>query len=203
MSDRAIRNIVFDIGWVLVHLAPAPLLQLLRSHGAEVERLEQVTSRIDLEEHESGRLDGAGLVSNIARLAPRAPPSEHVAAAWVDMFDPQPLMFSLAERLRDRYRVYLLSNVGDLHWVELRRRFRLHELTHGVVTSFEAGVMKPHAGIYAQTEHRFSLDPAATVFIDDRLENIEAVRVRGWHGIVHASHNQTVSALRALGVETE
>jgi len=47
------------------------------------------------------------------------------------------------------------------------------------------------------------LNPAETVFVDDRLENIEAVRVRGWHGIVHAGHNATVSALRALGVETE
>jgi len=203
MSETTIRNVVFDIGWVLVHLAPTPLLQLLRDHGAKVDQLEQVTSRIDLHEHESGRLDGAGLVSNIAGLAPRRPPSELVAAAWVDMFDPEPRMFSLAERLRSRYRVYLLSNVGDLHWAELQRRFRLHELGQGVVTSFEAGVMKPHAEIYAQTEKRFSLIPTETVFIDDRLENIEAVRVRGWHGIVHAGHNDTVSALRALGVETE
>jgi HAD superfamily hydrolase (TIGR01509 family) len=79
----------------------------------------------------------------------------------------------------------------------------LHELGHGVVTSFEAGVMKPLAAIYEQTERRFSLNPAETVFIDDRLENIEAVRVRGWHGIVHAGHNTTVSTLRTLGVETE
>ncbi|MBM4217245.1 MAG: hypothetical protein FJ178_05255 [Gammaproteobacteria bacterium] len=62
--------------------------------------------------------------------------------------------------------------------------------------------MKSYAEIYAQTEKRFSLIPAEMVFIDDRLENIEAVRVRGWQGIVHASHNETVGALRALGVET-
>ncbi|MFM7397194.1 MAG: HAD family hydrolase [Gammaproteobacteria bacterium] len=203
MSERAVKNVIFDIGWVLVHLAPTPLLQLLRAHGAEMEHLEQVTSRIDLHEHESGRLDGAGLVSNIVKLAPLRPSPELVAAAWIDMFDPQPKMFDLAKRLRRRYQVYLLSNVGDLHWAELRRRFRLHELGDGVVTSFEAGVMKPHADIYAQTEQRFSLKPAETVFIDDRLENIEAVRVRGWHGIVHASHHETVRALRALGVETE
>ena len=203
MSEKTIRNIVFDIGWVLVRLAPTPLLRLLRDYGAELDQLEQVTSRIDLHEHESGRLDGAGLVSNIASLAPRRPPSELVAAAWVDMFDPDPRMFSLAERLRSRYQVYLLSNVGDLHWAELQRRFRLHELGQGVVTSFETGVMKPHAEIYVHTEKRFSLIPAETVFIDDRLENVEAVRMRGWHGIVHAGHNDTISALRALGVETE
>ncbi len=173
------RNVVFDIGWVLAHLAPAPLLALLREHGCGVERLDDVTSRIDLHEHESGRLDGAGLIANTARLAPRQPTAEAVAAAWVDMFDPQPAMFALAQRLRRRHRVYLLSNVGDLHWAEPQRRFALYELGHDVITSFEAGVMKPHAGIYEQAEQQFMLRPESTVFIDDRAENIEAVRQRG------------------------
>ena len=196
-------NVIFDIGWVLVHLAPEPLLALLRRHGAEVHRLEEVTGRIELHEHESGRLDGAGLVANIARLAPREPAHADVAAAWIDMFDPQPAMFALAQQLRARHRVFLLSNVGDLHWAELRRRFRLHELGEDVIASFEAGVMKPHEGIYVQAEERFTLDPAQTVFIDDRLENIEAVRRRGWHGIVHQHHDTTVEALRTLGVRID
>jgi HAD superfamily hydrolase (TIGR01509 family) len=196
-------NVIFDIGWVLVHLAPEPLLALLRRHGAEVHRLEEVTGRIELHEHESGRLDGAGLVANIARLAPREPAHADVAAAWIDMFDPQPAMFALAQQLRARHRVFLLSNVGDLHWAELRRRFRLHELGEDVIASFEAGVMKPHEGIYMQAEERFTLDPAQTVFIDDRLENIEAVRRRGWHGIVHQHHDATVEALRTLGVRID
>jgi 2-haloacid dehalogenase len=79
----------------------------------------------------------------------------------------------------------------------------MHEVGDDVIASFEAGVMKPHDGIYEQAERRFRLDPAATVFIDDRLENIEAVRRRGWHGIVHGGHDGTVAALRALGIHTE
>jgi len=197
------RNVVFDIGWVLVDLAPRPLLDLLRGHGAALETLEQVTSRIALHAHESGALDGAGLITELAALAPRPPAREALAAAWVDMFDPQPAMFALAERLRRRHRVYLLSNVGELHWAELRRRFRLHELGHDVIASFEAGVMKPHAGIYQQAEARFGLRPAETVFIDDRAENIEAVQHRGWHGIIHVDHDSTVRALHALGIDTE
>lgn len=197
------RNVVFDIGWVLVHLAPQPLLKLLRAHGAAVEKLEDVTSRIALHAHESGRLDGEGLIDDLTRLTAVPPPREAVGAAWIDMFEPQPAMFALAERLRSRYRVFLLSNVGDLHWTELRRRYRLHELGHDVIASYEAGVMKPDAGIYQQAERRFGLQPTETVFIDDRLENIEAVRVRGWHGIVHTDHDSTVHALRTLGIDTE
>ena len=197
------RNVVFDIGWVLVHLAPDPLLELLRAHGAAVERLEDVTSRIALHEHESGRLDGEGLVDELARLAPRPTSRAALASAWIDMFEPQPAMFSLAERLRGRYRVYLLSNVGDLHWSELQRRFRLHELGHDVIASFEAGVMKPLPGIYEQAERRFDLLPHETVFIDDRAENIDAVRKRGWHGIIHVDYDATVQALRGLGIDTD
>jgi HAD superfamily hydrolase (TIGR01509 family) len=61
--------------------------------------------------------------------------------------------------------------------------------------------MKPDAGIYAQAEARFKLVPATTVFIDDRAENIETARSRGWHGIVHRSFQDTREALLSLGVE--
>ena len=66
--------------------------------------------------------------------------------------------------------------------------------------SYLAGVMKPHADIYAEAERRFGLVPAATVFIDDRADNIEAARARGWAGIVHSGHDSTREALHALGV---
>jgi FMN phosphatase YigB (HAD superfamily) len=42
--------------------------------------------------------------------------------------------------------------------------------------------------------------PAATLFIDDRTDNIEAARARGWHGIVHKSHAETLAQLRGLKV---
>jgi 2-haloacid dehalogenase len=60
--------------------------------------------------------------------------------------------------------------------------------------------MKPHAGIYAEAERRFALEPGATVFIDDRADNITAARARGWQGIVHADYRGTLAALRALRV---
>ena len=48
---------------------------------------------------------------------------------------------------------------------------------------------------------KFALAPATTVFIDDRAENIEAARARGWHGIVHRNFHDTRQALLRLGVE--
>jgi HAD superfamily hydrolase (TIGR01509 family) len=97
--------------------------------------------------------------------------------------------------------VYLLSNIGDLHWAHISREYRIHHIGHGALLSYLAGVMKPHEGIYVEAERRFALEPAATVFIDDRAENIVAAKARGWYGIVHSGYDTTLAELRALAVE--
>jgi HAD superfamily hydrolase (TIGR01509 family) len=196
-----IRSVVFDVGQVFVHLNHQPMLKLLSSRGVAVTDLETLLQRVAFDDHETGRLDGLGLMARFAALA--TSPLEHAElhAKWVDMFELQPRMVDLAHRLADRYRVYLLSNVGDLHWAHVSREYRLHQIGHGAVLSYLVGFMKPHEGIYIETERRFELQPAQTVFIDDRSENIAAARARGWHGIVHRDFDTTVAELRALSVE--
>lgn len=198
VKSPAIRNVVFDIGWVFVRLKYQPLLALLRSRGVESENLHAVLARADLEEHESGRLHGRGLLERLAALTREPVSIEELYAYWTDMFELEAEMVELAHRLSEAHRVYLLSNIGDLHWAHLSREYRFHRIGHGALPSYLAGVMKPHEGIYAEAERRFALEPASTVFIDDRADNIAAARRRGWQGIVHGGYQSTVRALRAL-----
>lgn len=202
LKDGGISQVVFDIGQVLVKLRPAPLFALLAAHGYQPDDLERVARRIGIVEHETGRLDGAGLLANVAALAPRPPDPALLRAAWLDMFEPDRRMIELAMRLRATHGVFLLSNVGDLHWAHLRGAWRVHELAHDALPSFEVGVMKPDEAIYREAERRFALDPARTVFIDDRAENVAAARARGWQAIHHGDTGHTLQALRALGVDT-
>lgn len=201
-----IRNVVFDIGWVLVHLDYRPLFEWLEEHGCTQRGIEDVVARIALEDHESGRLAGAGLLERLVglvNLVERQGAHEIAREKWLDMFELQPRMIELAQRLARRQRVYLLSNIGDLHWAHLCQEYGLDRLGHGALPSFVAGVMKPLPGIYAEAERRFGLEPAATVFIDDRTDNIEAARERGWHGIVHRDQAATEQALAAFGVRID
>jgi FMN phosphatase YigB (HAD superfamily) len=200
VEGGAIRSIVFDIGWVLVRMNYRPILEHLARHGATVRERDALMQSIDLIEHECGRLCGQGLLERLAALATRAPALTDIQAHWVNMFEVDAPMLDLAHRLSEHYRVYLLSNIGDLHWAQLAREFRLHTLGHGALPSYVAGCMKPHEGIYAEAERRFALTPAATVFIDDRADNIAAACARGWHGIVHQDYAGTRAALRALAV---
>jgi len=200
MPPPAISNIVFDIGWVFVRLNYRPLLEFLGARGAHAPDMATVTAAIALEEHECGREHGGEMLARLAALATEPVAHAELHARWVGMFELDTAMVALAHRLSEEHRVYLLSNIGDLHWAHLSREFGLHGIGHGALPSYLAGVMKPEAGIYAEAERRFALTPAHTVFVDDRDENIAAARARGWHGIVHQDYAGTRAALRALGV---
>lgn len=198
-----IHSVVFDVGWVLVHLDYGPLTSYLQEHGADVASMRDVIARIGLEKHETGALAGEALLDNIASLGARPMNRAELRRRWLNMFEPQDAMLSLARDLARRYRVHLLSNVGDLHWDYMAREYGLDRIGHGALPSYVAGFMKPHPGIYAEAERRFALTPAATVFIDDLAENVAAARSRGWHGIEHKGHASTVRALAVLGVSTQ
>jgi len=195
-----ISNIVFDIGWVLVRFNYRSIIGLLASRGADVHDRDSVMRRIALAEHECGRMHGHSLLERIRAMAPQPISLEEAHAHWVNMFELEPAMTELAHRLSERYRVYLLSNIGDLHWAHLTREFRLHAIGHGALPSYLAGVMKPDERIYAEAERRFALAPAETVFVDDRADNVAAAVQRGWSGIVHGGYDSTLEALRRLGV---
>ena len=199
--SQRIRNIVFDIGWVLVRFNYRPLLGFLQAHGAQLADRDAVMRGIRLEDHETGRLSGEGLLERLQALTrTQAASLEEMRSKWLDVFELDPAMIELAHRLSEDYRVFLLSNIGDLHWAHLAREYRLHAIGHGALPSYVAGVMKPHPAIYAEAERRFALEPSATVFIDDRADNIATARTRGWQGITHQGYPDTLARLQSLGV---
>jgi 2-haloacid dehalogenase len=195
-----IRNIVFDVGGVLVRLHYQPFVRYLGEAGIDMTDLPAWLSRVDLEGHERGEISGHELLSRIAATAVRPLDPAELAARWLQMFERWDEMFALATGLMDDYRVYLLSNVGDLHWAHLDERYGVDRLVHGAVASFRVGVTKPSPEIYRRTEAMFGLDPAATVFIDDLPQNVAGARGCGWQAIRHSDARATRDQLRAMGV---
>jgi FMN phosphatase YigB (HAD superfamily) len=96
--------------------------------------------------------------------------------------------------------VYLLSNIGDLHWAHLDALYGVDTLVHGACASFRVGAIKPQLDIYRKAEQMFDLDPAATVFLDDLPRNVAGARECGWHAIHHTDASVSRAQLRALGV---
>ena len=68
---------------------------------------------------------------------------------------------------------------------------------------YEEGAMKPDAKIYEAVERKTGKSKDAILYIDDRIENVEAGLARGWQVIHQVSVQRTLQAAAELGFETE
>ncbi len=195
-----IRNVVFDVGGVLLRLRYQPFIEYLGGAGVDMSDLPAWLAEVDLAAHERGEITGEELLERVAAMAREPLDRSELQARWLDMFDRTHEMFDLASGLMADYRVYLLSNVGDLHWRHLDAHYGLDDLVHGTLASFRVGAIKPSEAIYREAERRFELEPAATVFIDDLVPNVAGARACGWQAIHHVDPAETRRQLRSLGL---
>lgn len=98
------------------------------------------------------------------------------------------------------YRVYLLSNyppkLADLHW----NRFSFLPELDGMIVSGHEKMVKPEENIYRLLFERYGLKPEECIFIDDRDDNIRTAESLGMRGIVFKNYEQAAAALRDAGV---
>lgn len=76
------------------------------------------------------------------------------------------------------YKLYVLSNMSR-EFIAYLRRQDVYSYFDGDVISCEEHVVKPMPEIYDILVERFDLDVSQTMFIDDRIENVEAAQRRG------------------------
>ena len=76
------------------------------------------------------------------------------------------------------YKLYVLSNMSR-EFIDFLRKQKVYENFDGDVVSCEVGIVKPMPEIYDLLLNRFDLDPAETIFIDDRKENVDAAAAKG------------------------
>lgn len=198
---QQIKNIVFDIGKVLIDFNFSSLLAFLKDHGIEYDDIDDLTQKMDLNRYELGEMTSDEFLDNLNRLLKRPAHRDELFNFWTRIFFPVPEMLEAAEQLMARHRVYLLSNNSELHWGYLKKQFRMHERSHGTIVSHEVGARKPDPEIYRIAEKEFALLPTETVFIDDIKENAIGAEHCGWHAIHHQSPSETMDGLRALSVE--
>ena len=89
------------------------------------------------------------------------------------------------ERLRLKYKIYLLSNTNAIMWdSKIAQEFRKdgHDVNYyfdGIVTSFEEHLYKPDAAIFDRVFEKFGILPCETLFFDDSEANVESAERLG------------------------
>jgi len=83
-------------------------------------------------------------------------------------------------QLRDRYRLYALSNTNAAHADTFRRDLsELLATLHGQFLSHELGLRKPDVAIYAHVADALGAAPESILFLDDSPANLEGAERAG------------------------
>ena len=77
---------------------------------------------------------------------------------------------------KQNYECFVLSNWAAETFVGMTDDYPFLQLFDGLLISGEDKLMKPDSAIYELAINRFNLNPNETVFIDDKLENIQAAK---------------------------
>lgn len=178
------RFAVFDVGNVLLDWNPRNLYRKLFESEAEMERFLEEVFNLDL----ILRADGAASMKPVLQEAADQHPhyAEQILSYLPRFSETIPSAiegsFELLEQLLDQGPVYAITNFSSEPWAMERERFPLLKGFTDVVVSAHEGIVKPNPRIYEVLLERNDLAPQDCLFIDDRIENVEAARKIGMKG---------------------
>lgn len=186
-NPNKIRNIIFDLGSVLV----------------KCDAIDRIKGAPNIPDDYAQEIIDAWIINNdyteqctmdeyIHLVTQRLRPELH-------RYIPDMLRFTLEgsypydytdkviDNLKEQgYGVYYLSNWNSWTMEEFRTRARFDFLKkmNGGLFSYECGLMKPDKKIYETFLHQFGLDPSTCIFFDDKKENVEAAKQCGIEAVV-------------------
>jgi len=208
IQSSKIRNIVFDLGGVLLNINPLlSLIEFEKTSGiSKEELLLKFASEELFKKFETGSLNTAQFRSNLCRIMNTRVSDSEIDRIWNKLILDIPLhRVELLQELRKNYRVFLLSNTNSIHFDFYTREFNekygfpMTDLFERLFLSHEIGIHKPDAGIYTFVLENAQIHASETVFIDDSIANVEAAEQLGISGI-HISNGQDVTAFFENGI---
>jgi len=195
--------VVFDLGRVLLEFDYGIVARRLAAHsGRDAEKIRGLLDQSPLLfRFESGQMTNDEFFREVSSLTNYTGSLEEFADIFGDIFEPIAPMIELHGQLRARgVPTFIFSNTNDLAIRHIRASFPFFAGFTDYIYSHEAGAMKPDARIYEVVERRTGRCGAELLYIDDRLENVEAGAARGWRAVHHQTPEQTIAAVRAAGL---
>lgn len=200
-----IRNIVFDMGNVLIRFDPDSFMDRVGITDPEDRKIvnrelfasvEWALMDMGLETEDTFEPKVLARIPNRLREKVR-----ELLRNWAYPRQYIPGMPELVQRLKNAgYGIYLLSNasVGQpAYWNQLP----VSKLFDGTLVSAFVKTVKPCPAIYRLFTEEFKLEEAECVFIDDAPINVAAAVACGWQGIVfHGDPAELEEKLKAIGV---
>lgn len=190
MKDKTIKNLIFDLGGVILDLSVEHTLQAFTSLSKfdRNQVLEIFASTSDFEVYEKGGMSDAEFRQFIRRVYSSEASDIEIDACWNAMLRGIPVRkLELLKKLMTRYQVILLSNTNNIHLSYINQVIlpavsgenSLDPYFHRTYYSHLMQKRKPDAEIFEQVLQENNLVPEQTLFLDDNELNVKGANALG------------------------
>lgn len=177
-KDKIIKNIIFDIGNVILNFNVDDVLQKFTSDRNEQKFI--LDNIINSPEWLGNALIDTGYITRENAIEIVKDRTNHVYDNLITDFwynynnfaKVDENVLNLIKKLKNNnYKIYLLSNINPYTY-EFVEKSGLFELVDGYVLSYQEHKVKPFVSIFTTLLERYNLIPSESVFIDDNQNNI-------------------------------
>ena len=184
LTDRAVKNLIFDLGGVILDLSvDTSLNSFANLSGIEKSIVKRLfVSSPEFELYEKGGISNEDFRAFVKKLYSIDALDETLDACWNAMLLGFPKKkLELLETLKAKYNVYLLSNTNDIHLQHINNillpkvnhHTSLDDFFHRAYYSHRMKKRKPDAEIFEQVLNESNFLPEETLFLDDNQSNVE------------------------------
>ena len=181
-----IKNIVFDLGGVLVDFNPKRYLDHIGLSSEEADFYSKIIWGKEWMDYNANKYSFKELKQLLINNNPEYREKLNEILTNIDYHyilsektDPAEYLKELKKK---GYNIYVLSDLSKESLI-YNKEFDFFEFVDGGVYSFEVGSNKPNENNYKTLLNTYNLLPNETIFIDDNINNINAANTLGIKGI--------------------
>ncbi|MGF0097893.1 HAD family hydrolase [Prevotella sp. SGI.027] len=203
VMKQNVKNIIFDLGCVLVGLDKQRCVRAFEQIGAEnVASYVRDHRTADLFfDIETGQMTTEEFCDEVRSMSRCKAEDKDIVWAWNQLLVgiPDEKKQRLVD-LKKEYRLFLLSNTNDMHWQKCANDFfpyhnlGVNDYFEDVYLSYKLQLTKPDRKIFETVLRHSQLQAAETLFIDDVKENCESATQLGIQVMHETTGNDWINA---------
>ena len=200
-KNTNIKNIIFDLGGVLVDWNPDKVF--IKVFEGDKQKMEYFYAEVCTQEWNENQDAGYPMAKATEERVALFPEFEKEIRMYYDRWDEMlgnqiQGTVDILKKLTNspEYKVVALTNWSHETFPKAIKKFEFLQWFEGILVSGVEKTRKPFPEIYELTLNRFDLKAEESLFIDDNLRNVEAARALGIHSIQFHSPEQLAQELK-------
>lgn len=197
-----IKNIVFDLGNVLIAFKPEKFIEENVSEKYREEFYKIVFKGQEWLDLDRGVLEYDEAIKIFSSRLPEC--SSAIKKLFdnyiLDTLEPISKNIELLKILKEKYKLYILSNFHYPVFDFVFKNWEFFKYFDGKVVSGHCNLLKPEKEIYNLLCSSYDLVPNETIFIDDTKANIEMAKNLGINTIHLTSYESLEENLRKINI---